>query len=527
MHVRFIAPVPKRTHHKRLTTIMRNKTDNNLQLTTQKSSNRLPKQKSLSPRRLLTSKKSFGDFLDLPEKNEKENFYRRILIFFQIFLTRFSRFLISVASFSTFGTIISSTIYCLFYILHETNESLSDPLGHPINSNAVICCSMLVLAIPISFLIGIPLISSNIDLKNKLFLFPIIGVMLPICITLPIANAINKYKQYETFTSFLIFGPSCFSVFWLFLIYISQYGRRILYFVATFFCLFFVIPLGFLSPLMNADGFLNYDGAKAALIVLLTIGSVILFIYIIYLFMRRFGQSYFMSREELAKQPKFEIFNYLRLNCENIGLFGNGIGFLITLTILLLGVFHKPEYIRPSQDGSLSGLIIVVCILFILLTLIIRMPIKDPSKIYSHSINDRFEKEFDNEREKIIKRQGIIRLVILIVGLILVPAIFIPIIVDLEDQTENQYLLITALVGIFITVFIFQFFFTIKKNYEDYAKSLIPSLSIFCWLFLFVPFLAIIPITVVNLRLEEDIESLYKLTVGIAALVIILGDYTL
>ncbi len=506
LHIRFIVPIVKKYRKKTL----------------------VPHENSLKKLTIMP-KKSFGDFLDVSEKliekqEENRNLYRKSVLIFENILKRFSRFLISIASFSTFGAMISTTIYCLFYIIYETNEYITDPL-YPMNNSGLLCCSLLVLVIPIIFLIGIPLIGSNLDLKNKLFLFPIFGLVLPICITLPIANSLQSDSDFETFTSYLIFGPPCISIFWLFLIYISQHGRRILFFVTTFFCLFFVVPLGFLSPLINAHSFFNSEAARAAMILLLVIGSFILAIYLLYLFMRRFGQSYLLTKKEFARQPKFELLNYFRLDCQNFGLFGNGVGFIITITILIFGIFNKPDYIKPSQEGSLSGLVIVVCLLFIFLTLIIRMPVVNPEKVYSHSLNDQFEKEFQSEHSSLVQRQGFVRLGILIFGFVVMPIIFIPIIVVERDHDDTKYLLLTALIGNIVILLIFMMFYSIKKNYEEYGKSLIPGLSIFCWFFVFLPFVAIIPITVVNLRMEEDIAELYKITVGVAALIIFLGNF--
>ena len=533
LHVRFIVPIIKR--YRKRTRIAINAQDQQQNSTKIKKSvfSRVFGKKETNIERnntrALTSKKSFRDFLNVSEnlkkmqnEHSKDNLFKKMVIFFEHILTRFSRFLISIASFSIFGAMISTTIYCIFYIIYESNEYTLDE-SYPLNNDGVLCCSFLVLLIPITFLIGIPLISSSINLKNKLFLFPIFGLAIPICITLPIANAIQIYSEYQTFVSYLIFGPPCFSIFWLFLIYMSQHGRRILYFVTTFFCLFFVVPLGFLSPLINAQGFLNSDGAKAAMIILLCIGSSVLFIYFLYLFLRRFGKSYLMTKDELAKQPKFEFMNYFRLDCENFGLFGNGVGFIITLTILIFGIFNKPDYIRPAQEGSLSGLIIVVCLLFIFLTMIIRMPVVNPAKVYSHSINDQFEKEFQPERVSAVKQQGFVRLGVLLFGFVIMPIIFIPIIIVNRDNTDTKYLLLTALIGNALIIMIFMMFYSIKKNYEEFGKSLVPAFSIFCWFFVFVPFAAIIPITVVNLRMEEDVAQLYQITEGVAALIIFLG----
>lgn len=521
LHVRFIVPIIRRPRRRTELPLQANHT-------LEQQKNKFETLKITN--RNIMSKKSIGDFLNVSEKmdenSKKTNRYRTTVLFLEKFLKKFSRFLISIASFSIFGSIISTIVYCLFYILHETNQYLTIS-AYSMNNSAVICCSMLVLIIPMMFLVGIPLIASNLDLKNKLFLFPIFGLVLPICITLPIANSLQHDSNFLTFTSYLIYGPPFISIFWLFLIYMSQHGRKILFFVTTFFCLFFVVPLAFLSPLINTDGFLNMDSARAGMAILLTVGSFILLLYLVYLCLRKFGQSYILTKEELAKQPKFQFFNYLRQNCENFGLFGNGVGFIITITILIYGIFNKPSYIKPSQDGSLAGLVIVVCLLFIFLTMIIRMPILNPQKVYTQSINDQFEKEFIPERRNLIKRQGIIRLIVIIFGFVIVPLILVPIIIVKRDEDDTKYLLLTALIGNFCVVIIFQLFYSIKKSYEEFGKSLIPGLSIFCWLFVFIPFVAIIPITIVNLSPEEDIALLYKITVGVAAMFIFLGIFIL
>ena len=115
------------------------------------------------------------------------------------------------------------------------------------------------------------------------------------------------------------------------------------------------------------------------------------------------------------------------------------------------------------------------------------------------------------------------------IGIVIAPVILIPILITEKDQGNylTYNLLCFLLGGIIIVTLVFNFFFSIKKNFEEYSKTLAPGLSVFCWFFIIIPFVGIIPITIVNIDQEEDIAELYQITVGITALIVFLGVGTL
>jgi len=65
-----------------------------------------------------------------------------------------------------------------------------------------------------------------------------------------------------------------------------------------------------------------------------------------------------------------EIFKY---DLENFGLWGNGLGYIITFTILIFMVYNKPVWITPNQSGSILGLQIVIIFLFFVCLIILRL----------------------------------------------------------------------------------------------------------------------------------------------------------
>jgi hypothetical protein len=61
-----------------------------------------------------------------------------------------------------------------------------------------------------------------------------------------------------------------------------------------------------------------------------------------------------------------------------------------------------------------------------------------------------------------------------------------------------------ALVGNVIVTLIFWLFFKIKEKFEEYSKTAVPSLISLTWFFIFLPFIGIIPASLIYLSINSE-----------------------
>lgn len=89
--------------------------------------------------------------------------------------------------------------------------------------------------------------------------------------------------------------------------------------------------------------------------------------------------------------------------------------------------------------------------------------------------------------------------------------IIIPIILLILYLTENaahpnsslKYFYITCFVGSFFVSIIFTGLFIIKRNWIEFSKMTIPTLVILLWILIYLPFLAIFPMTLMKMSSSD------------------------
>jgi hypothetical protein len=133
----------------------------------------------------------------------------------------------------------------------------------------------------------------------------------------------------------------------------------------SYLCFFFFIPLVFILPLRSVNYFESYDYVAEALEITLIVIGIVLLVSIVFLLLFLNIRSRYRKRklkeklkkegrkeeiEELEKEEfenslKFDLSNIFRYDLINFGLWGNGFGYIITLTVLLFMTFNKPTYI--------------------------------------------------------------------------------------------------------------------------------------------------------------------------------------
>ncbi len=71
---------------------------------------------------------------------------------------------------------------------------------------------------------------------------------------------------------------------------------------------------------------------------------------------------------------------------------------------------------------------------------------------------------------------------------------------------------------------VFVFFFEIKKSFDEFSKTAIPALVVFCWIFLYLPFTGILPSAIFYLSINSEELVIYeRMVAGVTALLLIVG----
>ena len=69
------------------------------------------------------------------------------------------------------------------------------------------------------------------------------------------------------------------------------------------------------------------------------------------------------------------LLTYFRANFENSGIFFNSVGFAVTISFPIYGMFNKPDVVKPAVETALYSFPFILFFLFITHHLILRMKI--------------------------------------------------------------------------------------------------------------------------------------------------------
>jgi uncharacterized protein (UPF0333 family) len=77
-------------------------------------------------------------------------------------------------------------------------------------------------------------------------------------------------------------------------------------------------------------------------------------------------------------------------------------------------------------------------------------------------------------------------------------------IIIFNGDEGKQFNFFTILLGVAIVSAVYVLFHYIKGNFEEQARTAIPVLVVFCWVFLFLPFGGIIPSAIFYLSIDRE-----------------------
>lgn len=115
-----------------------------------------------------------------------------------------------------------------------------------------------------------------------------------------------------------------------------------------------------------------------------------------------------------------------------------------------------------------------------------------------------------HQRQILIDRQRKVKRTVLHFGFIDAPIFLIILMAAFWDDEELRMNFIVAILGLMVVAIIFVVFYEIKKSFDDYAKTAVPALVVFCWIFLYLPFSGIIPVSLMYLSVDKEELVFYE-----------------
>lgn len=93
-----------------------------------------------------------------------------------------------------------------------------------------------------------------------------------------------------------------------------------------------------------------------------------------------------------------------------------------------------------------------------------------------------------------------------------------------HPSSSLYYFFLTVFVGSFFVSFVFTCLYIIKKNWLEYCQFTVPIIVMVLWILIYLPLLAIFPITVMFMQSDNaKLVNTYRITIGIVALLLLLA----
>lgn len=77
------------------------------------------------------------------------------------------------------------------------------------------------------------------------------------------------------------------------------------------------------------------------------------------------------------------------------------------------------------------------------------------------------------------------------------------------SEEELRWTFLIMMIGIYIVGAIFCQLYITKRNFDDFAKTAVPALIVFSWIFLYLPFSGIVPVSIMLLSEDDEVIKIY------------------
>ncbi|EAR95963.2 transmembrane protein, putative (macronuclear) [Tetrahymena thermophila SB210] len=442
------------------------------------------------------------------------------------------------------GSLIVLTVNSMLNMAHDLQIGQDDNLF--LNQRGFYLSVFYIFIVPIICLLGTALIFSQASDKIKLIVFPIIGGLVPVLFFMPFSVVTDLFYNLRPLKTFFAIGPCILGLYWVSLIFIKIKSIQFSMLLNGYICLFFIIPLLYILPQRSVDYYGAYDniaqGIELALIIigiilLLTLVFIDIFLEIRKRFRRRALKNKLkkegrrqeieeIEKEEFEEGQKFEISNIFKYDLYDFGLWGNAFGYIFTLTVLAFMYFNQPKWISLQQSGAIIGMQPVILLLFLISLIVLLLKIIPEKQKVAVSFSEQITQlvESKGERQITLDRQHKAKRTILMFSFVYAPIILGILIAVFHNNDEVKSNCITMIIGFPIVAIVFLLFYKLKQNFEGHARTAVPALVVFCWIFLYLPLAGILPSSVLYLSNDDESDVNYeRLLLGFLIILLFLG----
>jgi len=232
---------------------------------------------------------------------------------------------------------------------------------------------------------------------------------------------------------------------------------------------------------------------------------------------------------QLQKKNKMLWANLIYVNLKRFGYWINAASFIVSYTFVTYALFNIAESASANERGTLIGIAAIMPCIFVVNNILIRMKSTKFTQIERDDLSSRkeaeaklYEPELKSDKA-LLKRASILEMIILSSGILLIPAMQIPLLFVLDSRQSRIINLVIMIGSAMISLFIIGLV-EIKKRSGPFHKFFIPAFVGICWIFVVFPFIVLIPLlAIIFNRDDSKFEYLIKGSLTGSAFLLMIG----
>ena len=389
--------------------------------------------------------------------------------------------------------------------------SNSDSGTYP--TSALYMAGFYLIAMPLFLFAGTICSASNLKKEDKfcmgLLLFalgPTLGLM---------ALSFTFYETSTTYYLGLIIGVGfpAMIIYWLSMALIYDYSRKTYQYFSAICCLILLVPLGVVWPFYEAGG-MKKETFWGVLGVLFFGGVLVLGIFLLQL-LRRLSKEIFQLMAEVYRFSGFDLSQYVYST-----------GFLLGFALLGWMCFKRLSYSNDWIGGFIPGCYTIFGFMIIGTILVHRVTLYVPDAdgepvSMKEIITNSLPPPTVLQQQYNVKKQKY-QVVIAISGVLATFGISIPILATAGTDAE-LYAGVTIIVGLFTSTVLVLLLVELKSVLRHFGEVVISYTMGCCWIFLLIPFVCIVPVSLGSARDSEELRSVTSWSIGSILLLFMVG----
>lgn len=410
-----------------------------------------------------------------------------------------------LASFAILITLLSIEIGLILVL------STSDSGKYP--DSAMYLAGFYCIAAPIFLFGGILCSASSLKKDDKyclglafFALFPTIGIM---------ALSYLLFTNNSTYYLSIVIGVGfpAMIIYWLSMSLIHNSSQRSYQYFSAICCMVIIVPLGLMWPLYSAGGMKTQT--FWVVVGLLFFGGIVILTFFLLQLLLKVSKDLIQLMAAVYKFNGYNLSQYIYST-----------GFLLGFALLAWMGFKRIDYSTDWIGGFIPGCFVIFGFMIIGTIVVHRVTLYidetnvdklDIKEIILGSAVPTTTLQLQNKVKK-QKYQAITAVSGLSASLI----ISIPILATSNNDSE-QYAGATIIIGLLISTLIVLLLIELKATLRHFGESVISYTLGCCWIFLLIPFICIVPISLGSAESDQEIHDVTSWSIGSILLIFMLG----